>query len=194
MPVRVRPWAPNFLHSLMNPTLIKLAQFVARRPKDGTIRLMHIISGLLIIGLLWWSQDRSVIDVPFMGVQSPETEKKIEYALLILGLFFIGRGIITACVIKHRWLRWKQGLHGLALIIVGGPVMDPFIQNIISAPTEKTGGFQIDTAVAPIVEMSWHPGAFLVLLGIFWIFVALTGKGTTEKCLRYGEVVKKIRV
>ena len=82
------------------------------------IRLMHIISGLLIIVLLWWAQDRSVIDVPFMGVQSPETEKKIEYALMLLGLFFIIRGIITACVIKQKLLRWKQGLHGLALIIV----------------------------------------------------------------------------
>jgi hypothetical protein len=73
-------------------------------------------------------------------------------------------------------------------------MMDPLVKNIITAPAEKTGGFQIDTAVAPIVEMSWHPGIFLVLLGIFWIIIALTGKGTTEKCLRYGEVVKKIRV
>lgn len=68
----------------MNPTLIKIAQFFARRPKDSTIRLMHIVSGLLIIGLLWWSQDRSVIDIPFYGETSPETEKKIEYALLLL--------------------------------------------------------------------------------------------------------------
>jgi hypothetical protein len=73
-------------------------------------------------------------------------------------------------------------------------MMDPLVKNIITAPIEKTGGFQIDTVVAPIVEMSWHPGILLVLLGIFWIFVGLTGKGTTEKCLRYGEVVKKIRV
>lgn len=72
--------------------------------------------------------------------------------------------------------------------------MDPFVKNIITTPVEKTGGFQIDTTIAPIVEMSWHPGIFLVLLGIFWIIVALTGKGVTEKCLRYGEVVKKIRV
>lgn len=72
--------------------------------------------------------------------------------------------------------------------------MDPMIQNIITAPTETTGGFQIDTTAAPIVQMTWHPGIFLVLLGLFWIFIGLTGKGITEKCLRYGEVVKKIRV
>lgn len=178
----------------MNPTLIKLAQFIARRPKDNTIRAMHIITGILIVALLWWSQNRSVIDVPFMGIQSPETEKKIEYGLMILGFFFIGRGIITSCIIKHNLLRWKQSLHGLALIIVGGPMMDPLIKNIITAPTITTGGFQIETTTTPIVVMSWHPGIFLVLLGIFWILIGLTGKGTTEKCLRYGEVVKKMRV
>ena len=178
----------------MNPTLIKIAQFLAKRPKDGTIRALHIISGVLIFWLLWWSQNRSVIDIPFYGETSPETEKKIEYALLLLSLFFIGRGINTACVIKHKWLRWKQALHGLALVIVGGPMMDPFVKSIIAPQTTTTGGFQIDTTVAPIVEMSWHPGIFLVLIGLLWIFIGITGKGTTEKCIRYGEVVKKIRV
>lgn len=122
----------------MNPTLIKIAQFLARRPKDSTIRAMHILTGILIILILWWAQDRSVIDIPFMGVQSPETEKKIEYGLMILALFFISRGIITACVIKHKWLRIKQALHGLALIIVGGPMMDPLVRNIITPPTTTT--------------------------------------------------------
>lgn len=178
----------------MNPTLIKIAQFFARRPSDTTIRLMHILTGIFIIAILWWAQDRSVIDIPFYGETSPETEKKIEYALMILSVFFIGRWIITACVIKHKWLRWKQALHGLALIIIGGPVMDPLVRNIVMPTTTATGGFQIDTTTAPLVEMTWHPGILLILLGIFWIFVGLTGKGTTEKCIRYGEVVKKIRV
>jgi hypothetical protein len=178
----------------MNPTLLKLAKFIAWRPSDKMIRLMHIISGLLIIALLWWAQDLSVIDVPFMGVQSPETEKKIEYALMLLSAFFIGRGLIIACVLKQKLLRWKQGLHGLALIIVGGPMMDSIVKNIAAPSTTKTGWFQIDVATAPMVEMTWHPGIFLIFLGIFWILVGLTGKGVTSKCIHYGEVVKKIRV
>lgn len=72
--------------------------------------------------------------------------------------------------------------------------MDPLVRNIVMPTTTATGGFQIDTTTAPLVEMTWHPGILLILLGIFWIFVGLTGKGTTEKCIRYGEVVKKIRV
>ncbi len=103
----------------MNPTLLKIAQFLAKRPHDTTIRIMHIATGVLILLLLWWAQDRSVIDIPFIGVKNPETEQKIEYGLMIVALFFLGRGIITACIMKHSWLRWKQALHGVALVIIG---------------------------------------------------------------------------
>ena len=68
----------------MNPTLLKIAQFLTKRPKDSTIRIMHILSGILIIGLLWWAQDRSVVDIPFYGETSPEMERKIEYIFLLL--------------------------------------------------------------------------------------------------------------
>lgn len=113
---------------------------------------------------------------------------------MIIGLFFILRGLIPWCLIRQKTLRIIQATSGFALIIIGGPIMDPLIKNIIAPATTATGGFQIDTTTAPIIEMTWHPGTFLVLLGIFWILVGLTGKGTTEKCIRFGEVVKKIRV
>lgn len=51
----------------MNPTLIKIAQFFARRPSDMTIRLLHIISGLFIIWALWFAGDHAVMDIPFMA-------------------------------------------------------------------------------------------------------------------------------
>lgn len=72
----------------MNPTLLRIAQFVARRPSDRTIHMLHICIGLIIIALLWFAQDRSVIDVPFYSDRhplSPEAEKMIEYSLLVLG-------------------------------------------------------------------------------------------------------------
>lgn len=70
-------------------------------------------------------------------------------------------------------------------------MMDP-IRTIVQNTPETGGGFQIDTTT--LIETTWHPGIFLVLLGIFWILVGLTGKGTTSKCIHYGEVIKKIRV
>ena len=68
----------------MNPLLLKIAKFMSQRPKDTTIRLFNILSGIIIMGLLWIAQDRSVIDIPFIGIQSPEREKMIEYGLLLL--------------------------------------------------------------------------------------------------------------
>lgn len=114
---------------------------------------------------------------------------------MVIGVFFFLRGVLPWCLMRQKTLRILQAISGFALILIGGPIMDPLIKNIIApAPTNTTGGFQIDTTVAPIVEMTWHPGTLLILMGIFWILVGLTGKGTTEKCIRYGEVVKKIRV
>lgn len=113
---------------------------------------------------------------------------------MFLGLFFILRGVLPWCLVRQKTLRILQAVTGFVLIIIGGPLMDPLVKNIIVAPAKTTGGFQIDTATTPLVEMTWHPGTLLILLGIFWILVGLTGKGVTEKCIRFGEVVKKIRV
>jgi uncharacterized membrane protein YwzB len=173
----------------MHPLILKFAQFVARRPSDKTIRLMHIITGLLIIAILWWAQDRSVIDIPFYKEEPVDVSKKIEFILMILAFFFITRGLVTVCIFKHKWLRITQAIHGLALIIVGGPMMDPIMTTVAS---DTNNAFNI--AAGSVTQASWHPGVFLVLLGIFWILVGLTGKGTTEKCIRFGELVKKIRV
>ncbi len=179
----------------MNPTLIKIAQFVARRPSDMIIRLLHILSGVFIIWALWFAGDHAVMDIPFVGVYEGNAAHEIEYMFMIIGAFFVLRGILPWCLMRQKTLRIIQAVAGFALILIGGPIMDPLIKNIIApAPTSTTGGFQIDTTVAPIIEMTWHPGTLLILLGIFWILVGLTGKGVTEKCIRFGEVVKKIRV
>lgn len=52
----------------MNPTLLKLAQFVARRPSDMTIKILHIITGIFILWSLWFAGDHAVMDIPFVGV------------------------------------------------------------------------------------------------------------------------------
>ena len=160
----------------MNPTLLKIAQFFARRPSDITIRLLHILSGLCVVWALWFAGDHAVMDIPFMAAYEGSAAHKIEYIFMVLGLFFILRGILPWCIIRQKTLRILQAVAGFALIIIGGPIMDPLVKNIIVAPAKTTGGFQIDTTTAPLVEMTWHPGTLLILLGIFWILVGLTGK------------------
>ena len=166
----------------MNPLLLKIAKFVAQRPKDSTIRIFHIVSGLVIIELLWFSWDRSVLDIPFLGIQKPVTEKIILLWFLAIGLIPLIKGLLPWCLVKHRTLRMAQAFLGLTLIIIGGPIMDPIITEIPAPDKKDESGFKID--VGPTIKKSSHPGLILVLLGTLWFFVGVTGKGTTEKCLR----------
>ena len=71
-------------------------------------------------------------------------------------------------------------------------MMDPVVTQTTSE-TVITDGFSLP-ANNTLEMVSWHPGIFLILLGIFWIFVGLSGKGITSHCIHYGETVKKIRV
>lgn len=50
----------------MNPFLLKIAQFVAKRPSDKAIRAFRILSGLGIAAIIWFGRDVSVLDVPFI--------------------------------------------------------------------------------------------------------------------------------
>jgi hypothetical protein len=70
--------------------------------------------------------------------------------------------------------------------------MDPIVTEMPAPEQKDAQGLTID--VGPNLKKSSHPGIIFILLGTLWLLVGLTGKGTTEKCLRYKEVVKKIRV
>ena len=168
--------------------LIKFAQFVAKRPTDRTIRLIHILGGLIILFLLYISWDRAIVDVPFAGPRSATTERYIEYGLLIVGILPFVRGWFSACLMNHKHTRITQAILGVLLIWIGGPILDPIVTTI--ATDNVPGQLNIGT----ITQETWHPGTYVVLLGIFWMLLGATGKGTTAVCLRYGEVIKKIRV
>ncbi len=146
----------------MNPLLIKVAKFVAQRPKDSTIRIFHIISGLVIIELLWFADSRSVLDIPFMAQLSPTQEQNIHFGLMVIGLIILLRGIIPWCIIKHKTLRITQSMIGLLLIIIGGPIMDPIITNVPAPEKKDTKTVNID--VGPTTKKSNHPGIIFVLL------------------------------
>lgn len=91
---------------------------MARRPKDRTIHLFHILSGLVIIALLWFSRDRYVLDIPFIGEQSAPMTVNIRYGLLVVGLLPLLKGLLPFCLVKHKTLRMAQAILGLLLIII----------------------------------------------------------------------------
>jgi len=73
----------------MNPLLLKTAKFLAQRPTDRTIRLFHIISGLIIMQLLWYAASRSILDIPFMADLSAEQEVYVHIGLMVLGFLLV---------------------------------------------------------------------------------------------------------
>lgn len=176
----------------MNPLLLKTAKFLAQRPTDRTIRLLHIVSGLIIMQLLWYAASRSVLDIPFMTDLSAEQEVSVHIGLMVLGFLLVLKWLLPWCLLKHRTLRIIQWTIWILLIIIGWPIMDPIVKDIRTPAKKDAPGFSIN--VWPTTQKSSHPGIILVLFGILWLFVGITGKWTTEKCLRYKEVVKKIRV
>ena len=141
-----------------------------------TIRLMHI-TGLLIILLQWswWGHDTSVIDIPFYGLTR---WKKLNMASWFSHSFrwsMTSRRLASPSANK---LRIKQTAHGLT-DHRRGPVMDPRLSATVS------GGVSMHLITSGAVTQSSY-GIFLVLLE-FLDTRGLTGKGTTEKCIRYGE-------
>jgi hypothetical protein len=127
-----------------------------------------------------------------MGALSDFQEQNIHLGFMGLGLLLVLKWLIPFCLIKHKTLRISQATIGLLLIIIGGPIMDPIVREIPGFQPKDTQSFSI--AVWPAVQKSHHPGTILILFGLLWIFIGITGKWTTEKCLRYKEVIKKIRV
>lgn len=181
----------------MPPFLIKIAQFVAKRPSDTTIRWMRIIAGVILITLFWLSQNTSIIDIPFYHSVSgndlaPSTERIVEYCFWIFGIILILRGIIGKCVLKQKPLRIAQAIFGFLLIIIGGPIMDPVITETAPDTTAQIGVIQIPGEA--VAETSTHAGGLIIVIGLFWMLLGATGKGITQKCLQYGETIKKIRV
>lgn len=154
--------------------------------------MFHILSGLVIIELLFYSMSRSWLDIPFIGVQNPALEDKIQIWLMIIGVLILLKGILPWCLMKHKTLRIAQVIIGILLIMIGGPIMDPIVTNIPAPAPKDDKAVNID--VGPTIKKSSHPGVFFVLLWVMFLFLGVTGKWTTEKCLRYKEVVKKIRV
>lgn len=102
----------------MPPFILKIAKFMAQRPQDRTIYLFHILSGLVIMALLWFSQGRYVLDIPFIGVQSPSITTNIRYGLLAIGLLPLLKGLIPFCLVKYKTLRIVQAILGLMLIFI----------------------------------------------------------------------------
>lgn len=174
--------------------MFKLVAFLQKRPKDRTILMGRIIFGLVIALLLGLNfQEITILHLPdFM--QPYEFYKKC--GLFIFALVPIFMGATGICLLKRKYLRIVQICFGLVLIIIGNWFIEMKVSNTI-VPTNNSQSGSLDYgAITETIPTSKpvNVGFWIALLGILPLLAGITGKCITSKCLKYGEVIKKIRV
>jgi len=105
-------------------------------------------------------------------------------------------GASNICLLKRKYLRIVQICFGIMLMFMGNYLID----TKMIAPEQSTiatqsgsldyGNIIQDTSPKKPVNV----GFWIALLGIIPLLAGISGKCITSKCLKYGEVIKKIRV
>ena len=173
--------------------MFKLVEFFQKRPKDSTILFGRIGFGLLIALILGLNLTTISLHLP-TSLQAYETG--ILYGLFIFAIVPIFMGVSNICLMKRKYLRIMQICFGIVLMLTGNLLID----TKATAPensviTTQSGSLDYgEIAQAKSTERPVNVGFWIALMGILPILAGITGKCITSKCLKYGEVIKKIRV
>ncbi|MFZ3232289.1 MAG: hypothetical protein WA194_01935 [Patescibacteria group bacterium] len=175
--------------------MLKFVEFIQKRPKDRTIRSVRAGYGLVLAALLVLAN--ADYSLPYASVLGEPNATYAEYALAVLVLVPGAVAAFGWCVAKRKTVRLAQlggaiFLFVLASSITATQIMAPAApaaSGTLSA-SELAGA----ATVAPETEEPVDVSGWLRLLAILPILSAVTGKMVTEKCLKHGEVIKKIRV
>ncbi|MDD2916957.1 MAG: hypothetical protein PHH70_03900 [Candidatus Gracilibacteria bacterium] len=174
--------------------MFKFIEFLRKRPKDRTILVGRIVFGLIIALLIGLNfNDITILHLPDF-VKPYELSKKL--GLFIFALVPILMGLTGICIAKRKYVRIIQICFGLVLMIIGNWFIDmkvPAAQNTL--PMTQSGALDYGTiSESKTPSKPFNVGFWLAFLGIFPLLAGITGKCITSKCLKYGEVIKKIRV
>ena len=170
--------------------LMKFAKILAKRPSDTTIRTLKIIFGILFIALFAVSpQDYTL---PFQ--YSYESQAlMVKYGIAAIGIFPILSGASGLCVFKRKTMKRMQLAMGVILFILGIMISPVAVEKAPTAnPTESTSFSDLSKTTSTPTRIP--VGGLLIILSFLPLFGGITGKCVTEKCLKYKETIKKIRV
>ena len=173
--------------------MFKLIAFFQKRPKDRTILSGRIGFGLLIAIILGLNLENIILHLP--------EELKVYEAFIVYGLFIFAlvpflMGVTGICIAKRKYVRILQICFGLMLIIIGDWLIDTKAPTGQMIPANTQSG-SLDYGAITETTVPSKPvnvGFWIALLGILPLLAGITGKCITNKCLKYGEVIKKIRV
>lgn len=173
--------------------MFKLIAFFQKRPTDRTIKIGQIIFGSVIAILLG-------LNLSTITLHLPETLKSYEMEI-IYGLFLFAvipfiMGATEICVAKKKYVRIIQICFGITMMIVGNSVIDIKIAPI-QDPIATSQSGSLDYGAITETKTPSKPldvGFWIALLGLFPLIAGITGKCIPSKCLKHGEIIKKIRV
>ena len=172
--------------------MFKFIEFLRKRPKDRTILFGRMFFGILIALILGLNLENITLYLPD-SLKSYETG--ITYGLFVFAIVPFLMGATGVCLMKRKYLRIMQICFGIVLLVAGNALIEtktPVVQDPI---TTQSGSLDYGAiAEAKASTKSIDVGFWIALLGLLPLIAGITGKCITSKCLKYGEVIKKIRV
>lgn len=174
--------------------MLKFVEFLKKRPKDSTIRTIRVGYALALASLLFFAS--AEYSLPYAASLGEPNATYLKYALTVIVLI---PGIVAAfgwCVAKRKTVRLAQIAGAVFLFVLAGAIspVEPlkYAENPESASSTISASElarNSKTEETPINVAGW-----IGWLAILPLLSGITGKMVTEKCLKYGEVIKKIRV
>ena len=154
--------------------MIGLIKILQKRPSDITIRIWRIIFGLILI-LGWYYNffyqvDVNTIETILLFWLVNLTTKStiyLQYIIIALWIMPLFMSISNCCLLKKKYIRIIQIIFAIILFYISAIITE------------------------------WPSLDFDSLLAFMWIFPLIwwiTWKFITTKCLKYKEIIKKIRV
>lgn len=140
------------------------------------------------------------LNLETIALHLPDTLKAYEtgilYGLFIFAVVPIFMGASRLCIAKRKYIRIMQICFGIVLFVAGNWLIDTKAP-MTTTPTISTQSGSLDYGEIAQAKSTTKPvnvGFWIALLGILPLLAGITGKCITSKCLKYGEVIKKIRV
>lgn len=174
--------------------MFKLVEFLQKRPSDVTIRSVRAGYGLALAALL--SLTVSDYSLPYAALLGEPNATYAEYALAALMLVPGAVSAFGCCVAKRKTVRLLQ-ITGSVLLFVLASMIVPTAPEAAKTPVVAATGSVSASELLAVVPEEASPvnvSGWLTLLAFFPLLSGITGKMITAKCLKHGEVIKKIRV
>lgn len=149
---------------------MKFLALLMKRPSDIQIRYAKMLLGILLIltGILAFGVQKLQIENSIFGISLTENAKNmLSYILIALGAFPLVMGGLDLHLLSRGRTRILQIIFGVLLIIISTIFVD-------------TATLSVDI--------------FYFLIGFVVALAGITGKAITQKGLKYGQKITKIRV